>query len=110
MPVVNEIAAILDQEDEMMGDDWRRLWKELIDRPLDETTVKAMKGHPTKFMLTLWCRTKKSTEATVERLIAALNAIYRNDVAEMVEKYVEVRTGNASMHGIPIVSLRTCLS
>lgn len=90
VPWLLEVERILD-EDDVMGDDWRRLWSELIDRPLDEQLVKDQEGGPTKFLLSLWCRAKSPAEATVGRLIGALNAIYRNDVAQILDKYIDVR-------------------
>lgn len=89
VPCLLNMAHRLD-EDDVMGDDWRRLWSELIDRPLEETLAKGQKEGPTLFLLKLWCRMKPTTEATVGRLIGGLNAIYRNDVAEIVETCIDV--------------------
>lgn len=87
---MEEISCLLDQDDEI-GDDWRRLWPELLKKPLNETVVSQKKEGPTRFLLKLWCRMKPPSERTVGHLIQALNAIYRNDVARNVEKYCKVR-------------------
>lgn len=84
-----EVAHTLNKED-ALGDDWRRLWPELLDRPLDENVVKSQEEGPTMFTLRTWCRMKSAAEATVGRLITALNAIYRNDLAEIMENSIDV--------------------
>ena len=84
-----EMSKILDQPDEV-GDDWRRLWSELLDRPLQEEVASQKKEGPTHFLLKLWCRAKPPSQTTIGHLIQALNSIYRNDVARNVEKYCEV--------------------
>ena len=80
-----QMSKVLDQPDEA-GDDWQRLWSELLSRPV----VNQKKESPTRFLLKLWCRAKPPSEATVGHLIKALNSIYRNDVARIVEKYCKV--------------------
>ena len=84
-----EMSKVLDQPDDM-GDDWRRLWSELLNRPLKEEVVCQKKEGPTRFLLRLWCRTKPPSQASVRHLIEALNSIYRNDVARLVGKYCKV--------------------
>ena len=84
-----EMSKVLDQPDKM-EDDWRRLWSELVNRPLQEEIVSQAEEGPTRFLLKLWCRAKPPSQATVGHLIQALNSIYRNDVARNVEKYCEV--------------------
>jgi hypothetical protein len=79
-----EMSKILDQPDDM-EDDWRRLWSELLNRPVKEVVSQKEEG-PTRFLLTLWCRANPPSQATVGHLIKALNAIYRNDVASLLEK------------------------
>lgn len=91
-PCIYELATALDKEDDDMGDDWRRLWSQLIDRPLKEIEVREKDRGPTRFLLKVWCRMKKSSEATIVHLSRALISIYRNDVAEILEKYTEVRS------------------
>ena len=86
-----EVARLLDKPDEM-GDDWRRLWSVLINRPLNESMVRARREGPTCFVLSRWCQMKPTSQATVERLIEALNDIFRNDVARCLEEYCQVRT------------------
>ena len=83
-----EMSKVLDQRDDM-EDNWRRLWLELLNRPLKEEASQKKEG-PTHFLLKLWCRTKPPSQATVGHLIQALNSIYRNDVARIVEKYCKV--------------------
>ena len=89
-----EMSKVLDQVD-AMEDDWRRLWSELLNRPLKVEVVSQQEEGPTQFLLKLWCRSKDPSQATVGHLIEALNAIYRNDVARLVEKYCKV---NYSFH------------
>ena len=84
-----EIGALMDKED-AMGDDWRKLWTELVKRPLDEAVVKNQPEGPTIYTLKLWVRGSKVTEATVGKLINALSKAYRNDAAEVLEKYTQV--------------------
>ena len=84
-----EMSKVLDQRDDM-EDDWRRLWSELLKRPLNEVVVSQKKEGPTQFLLKLWCRTKPPSQATVGHLIEALNSIYRNDIARIMEKYCKV--------------------
>jgi hypothetical protein len=84
-----EMSEILDQPDEM-EDDWRRLWSQLLHRPLKEEAVSQKTEGPTQFLLKIWCRSKPPSQSTVGHLIEALNSIYRNDVAGIVEKYCEV--------------------
>ena len=84
-----EMSKVLDRRD-AMEDDWRRLWSELLNRPLNEEVVSHKKEGPTQFLLKLWCRMKPLSQATVRHLIQALNSIYRNDVARIVEKYCKV--------------------
>ena len=74
-----------------LGDDWRRLWSELLDRPLNEDVVSKKCVSPTLYVLKRWCRMVIPNEATIERLIKALSAIYRNDVACVLEEYCQVR-------------------
>ena len=84
-----EMSKVLDQPDKM-GDEWRRLWSEMLNRPFNEGVVSQTEEGPTHFLLKLWCRTKPPSQATVTHLIDALNSIYRNDVARIVEKYCKV--------------------
>ncbi|XP_062512447.1 uncharacterized protein LOC134188266 [Corticium candelabrum] len=84
-----EVARLLDKPDEM-GNSWRRLWFVLIDRPFNESMFRAMREGPTCFVLTRWCQMKPTSQATVERLIKALNDIFRNDVARCLEEYCQV--------------------
>ena len=84
-----EMSNILDQLDET-GDDWRRLWSELLYRPLNEEVVSQKKEGPTCFLLKLWCQSKPPSQTTVGHLIQALNSIYRNDVARIMGKYCKV--------------------
>jgi hypothetical protein len=91
-------------EDDVMGDDWRRLWAELVKRPLEETIVKEVKaqpGGPTLYTLKLWVRgSRNPSEATIGSLIETLSKVYRNDVAEVLQKYIQVCTGDVSTeHG-----------
>ena len=88
-PCIVEISKVLDQHDDM-EDDWRRLWSELLNRPLKEELVSQKKEGPTQFLLKLWCRTKPPSQTTVGHLIEALNSIYRNDVARILGKYCKV--------------------
>ena len=90
VPYLHEVAKILDKID-IMGDNWRRLWSELLDRPLEEQLAMRHEKGPTMFTLMLWSCAKPPTEATVGQLIKALNAIYRNDVAGILEKHIKVR-------------------
>ena len=90
MPCLHEVAKILDKND-IMGDNWRRLWPKLLDRPLEEQVAMRHEKGPTMFTLMLWCRAKPPTKATVGQLIKALNAIYRNDVAGILEKHIKVK-------------------
>ena len=83
------MSKVLDQTDDM-GDDWRRLWSELLDKPLNEEVASQKKEGPTHFVLKLWCRMKPPSQATVEHLVEALNSIQRNDVARIVQKYCKV--------------------
>ena len=85
-----EMSKILDQPDDI-GDDWRRLWSELLNRPLNEDVVIQKKEGPTHFLLKVWCRSKPPSQATVGHLIQALNSIYRNDVARIVETCCKVQ-------------------
>ena len=84
-----EMSKVLDQPDKM-EDDWRRLWLELLNRPFREEVVSEMKEGPTHFLLKLWCQTKPPSQTTVAHLIEALNSIYRNDVARLLEKHFKV--------------------
>ena len=81
-----EVSELLDKDDDL-EDDWRRLWKELLVRPLNEIKVREKSKSPTLFLLNRWCKMKPPSEATIGQLIKALNAIYRNDVA-CVQAYV----------------------
>lgn len=74
-PCIYELATALDKEDDDMGDDWRRLWSQLIDRPLKEIEVREKDRGPTRFLLKVWCRMKKSSEATIVHLSRALISI-----------------------------------
>ena len=46
---------MMDEEDDM-GDDWRKLWSELVQRPLDEAVAKCRPEGPTVYTLKLWVR------------------------------------------------------
>ena len=85
-----EVSKLLDEEDDL-GDDWRRLWSELLHRPLNEDVVRKKSVSPTLYVLKRWCMMKPSSEATITRLMTALNSIYRNDVACVLEAYCQVR-------------------
>ena len=84
-----KIAAMMDEEDDM-GDDWRKLWTELVRRPLNESVAKCRQEGPTIYTLKLWVRRGKPSEATVGRLLKALSDVYRNDVAAVLEVYAQV--------------------
>ena len=84
-----EMSKALDQLDDM-EDDWRRLWSELLKRPLNEEVVSQKKEGPTQYLLKRWCQAKPPCEATVGHLIQKLNSIHRNDVARIVGKYCKV--------------------
>ena len=106
VPYLHEVAKILDKND-IMGDNWRRLWLELLDRRrLQEQLALRHEKGPTMFTLMLWCRAKPPTEATVGQLIKALNAIYRNDVAGILEKHIKVRIH--VIHLINSLEYRSC--
>lgn len=89
-PCIVEMSEMLDGDHEMR-DDWRCLWSELLDRELNEEVARQTKEGPTRFVLKLWCQKTSPSEATIEHLITALNAMRRNDVARAVEKYCKVR-------------------
>ena len=84
-----EMSKALDQLDDM-EDDWRRLWSELLKRPLNEEVVSQKKEGPSQYLLKRWCQANPPCEATVGRLTQKLNSIHRNDVARIVEKYCKV--------------------
>ena len=84
-----EMSTILDQPDDV-GDDWRRVWSELLDKPLNEEVASQKEEGPTCFVLKLWCRMKPPSQATVRHLVKALNSIERNDVARIVQKHCKV--------------------
>ena len=84
-----EVSKLLDDED-ALGDDWRRLWSELLSRPLNEDVVKKKSESPTLFLLKRWCSMKPPGEATIGRLMKALNAIYRNNVARVLQRHVDI--------------------
>ena len=84
-----DIADMMDKED-AIGDDWRKLWTDLVNRPLNEAVAQHRPERPTIYTLKLWVRSGKRSEATVGRLIKALSAVYRNDAAERLEEYVQV--------------------
>ena len=83
-----EMSRVLNQPDEA-GDNWQYLWSKLLERPFSEECV-SQKECPTRFLLKLWCQMKPSSQTTVGHLIGALNSIYRNDVARIVDKYCKV--------------------
>ena len=84
-----KVASLMDKED-AMGDDWRKLWTELVKRPLNESVARHQPEGPTIYTLTLWVRGGKPSEVTVGRLIKALSAVYRNDTAAVLEEYAQV--------------------
>ena len=84
-----EVAGMMDEEDDM-GDDWTRLWSELVHRPLDEAVAKRRPEGPTIYTLKLWVRGGNPSEATVGRLIKALSDVYRNDAAAVLKEYAQV--------------------
>ena len=84
------VSKLLDEDDDL-GDDWRRLWSELLNRPLNEDVVSKKCVSSTLYVLKRWCRMVIPNEATIGRLIKALSAIYRNDVACVLEEYCQVR-------------------
>ena len=84
-----EMSKVLDQPDDM-EDDWRRLWSELLNRPLKEEVVSQKKESPTQYLLKRWCQATPPSQASVRHLIEALNSIHRNDVARLVGKYCKV--------------------
>ena len=84
-----EVSKCLDEDDDL-GDDWRRLWSELLNRPLNEDMVRKRGEGPTLFLLKRWCSMKPPSEATIGRLMKALNAIYRNNVARELQRHVDI--------------------
>ena len=84
------VSKLLDEDDDL-GDDWRKLWSELLNRPLNEDVVSKKCVSPTLYVLKRWCMRVTPNEATIGRLIKALSAIYRNDVACVLEEYCQVR-------------------
>ena len=80
---------MMDKEDDM-GDDWRKLWTDLVNRPLNEAVAQHRPEGPTIYTLKLWVRSGKRSQATVGRLIKALSDAYRNDAAEVLEEYAQV--------------------
>ncbi len=84
-----DVSKYLDEADDL-GDDWRRLWKQLLERPLEEDVARKNSKSPTLYILRRWCRMKHPSEATIGQLMKALNAIYRNDVACVLEEYCQV--------------------
>ncbi|XP_062504591.1 uncharacterized protein LOC134181346 isoform X1 [Corticium candelabrum] len=83
-----DVSKYLDEADDL-GDDWRRLWKQLLERPLEEDVARKNSKSPTLYILRRWCRMKHPSEATIGQLMKALNAIYRNDVACVLEEYCQ---------------------
>ena len=53
-----KIAAMMDEED-AMGDDWRKLWSELVKQPLDEAVAKQNPEGPTIYTLKLWVKAQR---------------------------------------------------
>ena len=91
-----EVSKLLDEDDDL-GDDWRRLWSELLNRPLNEDVVRKKSGGPTLFLLKRWCSMKPPSEATIGRLMKALNAIYRNNVARVLQRHVDIPSQGISL-------------
>ena len=88
---LQKVAEVMDKEEDIICDDWRSLWCDLLERPLSEMKMKIQQTantSPTHFVLKKWIH--KSSSATVGKLIERLTAIYRNDVAEILMKYLNV--------------------
>ena len=85
------VAEVMDKEDDIICDDWRSLWSDLLDeRSLNEEMMKQIRltSSPTLYVLRKWMC--KSACATVGKLIQRLTAIDRNDVAAVMRKFVHV--------------------
>ena len=87
---LQKVAEVMDKEDGIVYDDWRSLWRDLLQYSLsEEMKTKILEtGSPTLYVLKKWMC--KSASATVGKLIERLSAIYRNDVAEILMKYLNV--------------------
>ena len=83
-----KVACMMDEEDNI-GDDWRKLWSELLKQPLSEDAKHQTEG-PTIYTLEMWAEGCHPSEATVGRLIRVLSAVYRNDAAEILLEYAKV--------------------
>ena len=87
---LQKVAEVMDKEDDIICDDWRSLWCDLLEQPLTEEMKTKIRetASPTLYVLKKW--TCKSTSATVGKLIERLSAIYRNDVADSLMKFLNV--------------------
>ena len=84
------VTEVMDKEDDIICDDWRSLWCDLLQCPLNEEMKTKIREttSPTLYVMKKWMR--KSTSATVGKLIELLSAIYQNDVADILMKYLNV--------------------
>ena len=90
-PCILKIAELLDQTDDM-GNDWRRLWSEILNRSPNDVTIYLKGEGPTLCLLKMWCKMKLTSAATIGQLIKALNKINRHDIVMVIEGYCKVRT------------------
>ena len=86
----SKVAEVMDKEEDVICDDWRSLWCDLLERPFSEEMKTKIRetASPTLYVLGKWIN--KLTSATVGKLMSCLSAIYRNDVAEILMKYLNV--------------------
>ncbi|XP_062511677.1 uncharacterized protein LOC134187544 isoform X2 [Corticium candelabrum] len=95
---LQKVAEVMDKEEDVICDDWRRLWCDLLERPFSEEMKTKIRetASPTLYVLGKWIR--KLTSATVGKLMSRLSAIYRNDVAEILMKYLN--EGNSKLRTV----------
>ena len=87
---LEKVAEVMDKEDDIICDDWRSLWCDLLERHLNEEMKTKIREttSPTLYVLKKWMC--KSASATVGKLMERLSFIYRNDVAEILMKCLSV--------------------
>eukprot|EP00118_Oscarella_pearsei_P023929 m.293732 g.293732 ORF g.293732 m.293732 type:complete len:1094 (+) comp40740_c0_seq29:402-3683(+) len=83
-----DVAEELDKEDDL-EDNWLSLWKKLLERPIKNSVeIQNKREGPTVYLLKRWVQ-QEGQRATVGKLLAALSAIYRNDVGNLLEQHLD---------------------
>ena len=85
---LESLCALMDTIDPL-GNDWRKLWTELLNEPMTSEKSRVLPDGaqgPTHLLLTIW--SQRVPECTVGYLMSVLRNMRRNDAADVLDSMI----------------------